>query len=172
MALGTDNGVRPFAVVTLSEFNRLKNNENIQQQSQEQNEEEEEQQKQDIPMASMETSIEQLPVELQMVLLYCPLRSRKLAMLMLHYIASILPKITYNGISGEICIDSERIENSNLSEMFRILFTPRSCEDKAPMRDTIGLKQFLFSLSRSGLPANLIQDQKWAKYFLKCRMLN
>lgn len=148
--------LRVYAVLPLTEFRRLKANE------------------EEIPQPPVEEECEEqgndeIPQALEMVVLYCPKRSRRNAILLLHYIASMNGLITYDPNTGAIAVKGQVIKHSNLSEIFRILFTNRPGVTEYIPRDTIGMNEFLSALSASAMPSNLIIDKYWINYFSKCR---
>ena len=85
---------------------------------------------------------------------------------MLHYIASLDGGITYDPDSGEVSINKHVIKYSNMSEIFRILFTHRPGD--FAKRHSIGMKEFLSALRASAMPPNIIADKYWSNYFASC----
>ena len=174
MVLRNGSGLREYAVVPLAEYRRMKasNGEQLNAVESEQDKQQQmpanEQEEDDNESFEVETC--DIPVPLQMVILYCPARTRKSALLLLQYIAVLNGNITYDPSSGEIAINTYVVRHSNLSEIFRILFTNRPGNvDEHMVREAIGLKEFLFVLSSTAMPSNLIVDKYWSNYFTKCR---
>lgn len=111
-----------------------------------------------------------IPASLNLILECAPSRAQRQALLLLKYMAQLNGRLQLDEDSGELVIDDKHKRGSNLCDIIRILLTNRPGSGKA--RRANGIKSFLQVLSESALPANIIKDDYWRKYFTQLRNTN
>lgn len=156
-AVGNEQ-VRVMAVIPYQEYLNMQND-NAEQPA-----------KTDIEPEEEEEGEDEIPASLEMVLLCCPMRARRLATLTLQYLASLNGQFKYDAANGAIIVDGEEVHGSNLSEILRLLLTNRpgavgDLTTEKP-REAVGLKEFLSILSKTAAPASLISDKYWKQFFI------
>jgi hypothetical protein len=108
-----------------------------------------------------------IPAALDLVISCAPCRMQNRAMMLLRHMASLNGRLKYDMDTGEILIDDQPVPGSNLSDIIRILLTNRP--NSSEPRESIGIRPFLKTLSKSPMPKNLIVDGHWADYFHRHR---
>lgn len=105
----------------------------------------------------------EIPHSLGLILECAPSRTQRQALLILKYMAQLGGRLKYDEDTGEVVIDQKHQRGSNLCDMIRILLSNRPGYGRR--RNSSGMKAFLRVLADSALPANLIRDDHWRKYF-------